>query len=88
MRKIHPTPKHIAVTRISPEKSSKGGIIIPPTAEEVPLEAKVIAAGEEAAGIFAGDHILFKKYAGSTITIDGVEVVFLHVEEVLCTLGQ
>ena len=80
------------VKRVAEENKTKGGIIIPDTAKEKPLEGKVIAVGNgkvledgkvRAMDIKAGDTILFSKYAGTEIKIDGEEHLILREEDVL-----
>jgi chaperonin GroES len=89
---IRPLQDRLIVKRIEEgEKRSAGGIIIPDTAKEKPQEGKVVAVGpgrrEEgkllAPDVKKGDRILFGKYAGSEITIDGEEHLILREEDVL-----
>jgi chaperonin GroES len=88
------TPLHdrVLVRRLEEKETAKGGIIIPDTAKEKPQEGEVIAAGagkldKKGARIpldvKAGDRILFGKYTGSDITIDGQEYLILREEEIL-----
>ena len=91
---MHFRPLHdrILIKRIEEKESVKGGIIIPDTAKEKPQEGEVVAVGhgkknEEgkviAMDVKAGDRILFGKYSGSEIKIDGREYLILREEEVL-----
>jgi chaperonin GroES len=90
--KIRPLHDRIIVKRLEGEETTKGGIIIPDTAKEKPLEGKVIAVGngkkKHDGGVVAmdvkkGDSILFGKYAGTEIKIDDREHVILREDEVL-----
>jgi len=88
------TPLHdrILVRRIEEAETLRGGIIIPDSAKEKPQEGKVIAAGKgksnDEGKIFpldvkAGDSVLFGKYAGTEIKIDGEEFLIMREEEIL-----
>ena len=89
---FRPLHDRILIKRIEEKESVKGGIIIPDTAKEKPQEGEVIAVGhgkktEEgkviALDVKAGDRILFGKYSGAEIKIDGQEYLILREEEVL-----
>ena len=78
--KIRPLHDRIIVRRVEEEEKTKGGIIIPDTAKEKPMEGKVIAVGKgkiledgklQALDVKAGDRILFGKYSGTEEKIDG-----------------
>ena len=90
--KIRPLYDRILVKRIEERESRKGGIIIPDTAKEKPQEAEVVAAGSgkrnETGQVFplevkAGDRILFGKYSGTEIKLDGQEYLILREDEIL-----
>ncbi len=91
--RIRPLQDRLIVKRVAEEEKTKGGIIIPDTAKEKPLEGKVIAVGNgkvnETTGavrpldIKAGDTILFSKYAGTEVKIDGEDHLILREEDVL-----
>ena len=90
--KIRPLQDRVIVKRVKEEEKTKGGIIIPDTAKEKPIEGEVIAVGNGKANdkgevrkldVKAGDRILFGKYSGNEIRIDGVEHLILREEEVL-----
>jgi chaperonin GroES len=94
--KVKPLHDRILVKRIEETETTQGGIIIPDTAKEKPQEGKVIAVGagkRDDKGermpleIKKGDRILFGKYAGTEIKLDGVEHVILREDEVLGILG-
>jgi len=90
--KIRPMNDRILVVRVEEEKKTAGGIIIPDTAKEKPQEGKVVAAGPGKAGedgkrlpmeLKKGDRVLFAKHAGTEIKIDGVEHIFMRVDDIL-----
>ncbi|MBM2803171.1 MAG: molecular chaperone GroES [Deltaproteobacteria bacterium] len=89
--KIRPLHDRVIVKRIAEEEKTKGGIIIPDTAKEKPQEGKVIAAGPGRfddgklipIGVKAGDKILFGKYSGSEIKLDGEEHLIMREEDIL-----
>ncbi len=89
---IRPLQDHVIVKRIPEEEKSKGGIIIPDTAKEKPLEGMVVAVGNGKAldngkvrplDIKAGDRVLFIKYAGNEVKIDGQELLMLREDDIL-----
>jgi chaperonin GroES len=89
---IRPLQDRIIVKRIEEEEKSAGGIIIPDTAKEKPQEGKVIAVGKGkvsdegktiALDIKKGDKILFGKYAGSEVKVNGTEYLIMREEDVL-----
>ena len=94
---VNITPLHdrVVVKRIEEKESIKGGIIIPDSAKEKPQEGEVIAvgAGKREKGervpldVNVGDRVLFGKYGGSEIKIDGEELLILREEEILAKLG-
>jgi chaperonin GroES len=90
--KIRPLQDRIVVRRVQEEEKTKGGIIIPDSAKEKPIEGEVIAVGNgkvleggkvQALDVKKGDRILFGKYAGTEIKLDGIEHLILREEEVL-----
>jgi chaperonin GroES len=90
--KFRPLQDRLLVEREEEESKTKGGIIIPDTAKEKPLRAKVIAVGNgkimengsvRPLDIKAGDTILFSKYAGTEIKIEGKDQLILREEDVL-----
>jgi chaperonin GroES len=94
---VNITPLHdrVIVKRIEEKETLKGGIIIPDSAKEKPQEAEVIAvgAGKREKGervpldVAVGDRVLFGKYSGSEIKLDGEEYLILREEEILAKLG-
>ncbi len=90
--KIRPLQDRILVKRIDEEETSKGGIIIPDTAKEKPQEGKVMAVGNgklndngkiQPLDVKRGDRILFSKYAGTEVNIDGDEHLIIREDDVL-----
>src|SRR5580704_8219277 len=90
--KFRPLNDRILVKRVEEEEKTKGGIIIPDSAKEKPVEGKVIAVGNGKRledgkvlplDIKAGDRVLFGKYSGTEIKVDGEEHLILREEDVL-----
>jgi chaperonin GroES len=90
--KFRPLHDRVVVRRIEQEEKTTGGIIIPDTAKEKPMEGEVIAVGPGARGedgklyaldVKAGDHILFGKWSGSEVKIDGEELIIMKESDVL-----
>jgi len=90
--KIRPLQDRVIVKRLEEEEKTKGGIIIPDTAKEKPQEGKVIAVGKGKVtedgkviplDVKAGDRILFGKYSGTEIKIDGEEHLIMREEDIL-----
>jgi chaperonin GroES len=90
--KLRPLQDRILVQRIEEEKTTKGGIIIPDTAKEKPAEGKVVAVGAGKIGddgkriapeVKKGDRILFGKYSGTEVKIEGEEYLILREEDIL-----
>ena len=93
--KIRPLQDRLIVKRVKEEEKTKGGIIIPDSAKEKPVEGEVIAVGNGKRGedgkqhpldVKAGDRILFGKYSGSDIKLDGEEYMIMREDEVLGVL--
>jgi len=90
--KIRPLQDRVIVKRVQEEEKTKGGIIIPDTAKEKPIEGEIIAVGNgkiledgkvRPLDIKAGDRVLFPKYAGTEIKIDGQEHLMMREEDIL-----
>ena len=90
--KVRPLQDRVLIRRVAEEEKTKGGIIIPDSAKEKPIEGEVVAVGAgkvlddgklHALDVKKGDRILFGKYAGTEIKIDGIEHLILREEEVL-----
>src|SRR3989442_15557848 len=89
---IKPLHDRVIVRRIDEGEQVRGGIIIPDTAKEKPQEGEVVAAGEgkyrddgtrQTLDVKAGDRVLFGKYSGSEIKLDGEELLIMREDEIL-----
>ena len=92
---IRPLYDRIVVKRIEEQETTRNGIVIPDSAKEKPQEGEVMAVGKGkrldngqmvALDVSAGDHILFGKYSGNEITLDGVEYIIMREDDVLGVL--
>jgi chaperonin GroES len=89
--KIRPLHDRVIVKRIAEEEKTKGGLIIPDTAKEKPQEGRVVAVGPGKQddgkviplGVKAGDKILFGKYSGTEIKLDGEEHLIMKEDDIL-----
>ena len=90
--KLRPLQDRILVQRVGEETTTKGGIIIPDTAQEKPAEGKVVAVGNGKLGddgkrvaleVKKGDRILFGKYSGTEVKISGEEYLIMREDDVL-----
>jgi chaperonin GroES len=95
--KIRPLQDRIVVKRIEGESKTKGGIIIPDTAKEKPIQGKVVAVGNgkvlkdgktRPVDVKVGDTILFGKYSGTEIKLDGEEHIILREDDVLAVTSD
>jgi len=93
---IKPLDDRVVVVRTEPEVKTAGGILLPENAKEKPTQGKVLAAGpgklldngtRSTPSVAAGDVILFGKYSGTEITVDGVEVIILRESDILAKVG-
>ena len=94
--KIRPLHDRILVKRIEEENTTKGGLIIPDTAKEKPQEGRVVAVGSgklledgsvRALDVKTGDKVLFGKYAGTEVKLDGDEHIIIREDDVLAIIG-
>jgi chaperonin GroES len=90
--KFRPLHDRILVKRVEEETKTKGGIIIPDTAKEKPIEGKVVAAGNGRVGddgklipleVKKGDRVLFGKYGGTEVKMDGEEYLIMREDDIL-----
>lgn len=95
--KIRPLQDRILVRRIDSEEKTSGGIIIPDNAKEKPMEGEVVAVGNgkklddgtlRTPDVKIGDSVLFSKYAGSEVKLDGVEHLVLKEDDLLGVLEK
>jgi chaperonin GroES len=93
--KVRPLYDRILIKRVETEEKTKGGIIIPDTAKEKPQEGKVVALGKgkllddgsiKALDVKVGNKVLFSKYGGTDINIDGEDYLILREEEILAII--
>ncbi|MGH9691128.1 MAG: co-chaperone GroES [Candidatus Acidiferrales bacterium] len=94
---VHVTPLHdrVLLKRLEAKEAAKSGIIIPDTAKEKPQEGEVVAVGlgriekgkRIPIDVKVGDRVLFGKYTGNDINVDGQEYLILREEEILARLG-
>jgi chaperonin GroES len=93
--KIRPLQDRVVVKRVAEEDKTKGGIIIPDTAKEKPVEGEVVAVGsgrvqkdgsQRPLELKKGDRILFGKYSGSDVKIDGVEHLIMREDDILAVI--
>ncbi|MDD9304211.1 MAG: co-chaperone GroES [Desulfobacter sp.] len=89
---LRPLSDRILVERVEEDEKTKGGIIIPDTAKEKPAEGKVVATGNGRMGedgkllpmdVKVGDRVLFSKYGGTDVKIDGIDYLILRQDDVL-----
>jgi chaperonin GroES len=89
---IRPLQDRVIVKRVEEEEMTKGGIIIPDSAKEKPVEGKVIAVGKgkvaddgsvRALDVKKGDRVLFGKYAGTEVKLDGIEHLIMREDDIL-----
>ncbi len=95
--KVRPLHDRLIVKRLEEEEKTKGGIIIPDTAKEKPIEGKVIAAGEGRINkdgkkmpmeVKKGDRILFAKYGGTEVKMEGEEYLMMKEDDVLAVIEE
>ena len=93
---IKPLDDRIVVTRTEPEAKTAGGIFLPENAKEKPQQGKILAVGpgklldngeRSKPDVAVGDVILFGKYSGTEITVDGAEVIILRESDILAKVG-
>src|ERR1700681_1978141 len=95
--KFRPLHDRVVVKRIDAEEKSAGGIIIPDTAQEKPSQGEIIAVGpggrDESAkitpmGVKAGDHVLFGKWSGTEVKLDGEDLLIMKESDIMGVLDQ
>ncbi len=94
--KIRPLQDRVVIKRLDGETKTKGGIIIPDSAKEKPIEGRVVAVGNGKASkggkvrpleVKVGDTVLFGKYSGTEVKLDGEEHVLLREDDILAVTG-
>ncbi len=97
MSKIRPLHDRVLVKRVAEEEKTKGGIIIPDTAKEKPIEGEVVAVGSGHVGkdgkvrpleLKKGDRVLFSKYGGNEVRLEGEELLIMREEDILAVIGK
>ena len=95
--KIRPLHDRVIVKRVEEERTSPGGIVIPDTAAEKPVQGKVVAVGKgkiledgqvRPLDVKVGDKILFGKYSGTTVKVDGDELLVMREEDIMAVVGK
>ena len=95
--KVRPLQDRVLIRRVAEEEKTKGGIIIPDTAKEKPAEGEVIAVGngkyddkgnQRPLTVKKGDRVLFSKYSGNDIKIDGVDHLIMREDDLLGVLEK
>jgi len=90
--KFRPLHDRVVIQRVDEEEKTKGGIIIPDTAKEKPMEGKVIAVGPGARGedgkihpldVKKGDRVLFGKWSGTEVKLDGEELIIMKESDIM-----
>jgi chaperonin GroES len=93
--KIRPLHDRVIVKRLDEERTSPGGIVIPDTAAEKPVQGKIVAVGKgkiledgkvRPVDVKVGDKILFGKYSGTEVKVDGEELVVMREEDVMAVI--
>ena len=93
--KIRPLHDRVIVNRLDEERTSPGGILIPDTAAEKPVQGKIVAVGKgkiledgqvRALDVKIGDKILFGKYSGTEVKVDGEDLVVMREEDVMAVI--
>lgn len=92
--KLRPLHDRVIVQRLESEERTKSGLIIPDSAKEKPQEGKVLAVGDgkivdgkkQAMNVKKGDKVLFSKYAGTEVTVDGDEVLIMREDDILAVV--
>jgi len=90
--KLRPLQDRVLIRRVEPEVKTPGGIFIPDTAQEKPVEGEVIAVGpgarDEHGKLKAGDRVLFGKWSGSEITLDREDLMIMKESDIMGVLNQ
>jgi chaperonin GroES len=93
--KFRPLHDRVLVRRVESEEKSAGGIIIPDTAQEKPMEGEIIATGSGTRSesgtvtpldVKKGDHVLFGKWSGTEVKVDGEELLIMKESDIMCVM--
>ena len=94
--KVRPLHDRVLVKRVESDEKTKGGLIIPDSAKEKPAEGEVVAVGEGARkdsgeliapAVKAGDRVLFGKWSGTEVTLDGQELLIMKESDIMGIIG-
>ncbi|MGI9460950.1 MAG: co-chaperone GroES [Alphaproteobacteria bacterium] len=94
--KFRPLHDRVLVERLESEAKTSGGIIIPDTAQEKPMEGKIVAVGDgfinddgklRPLNVKAGDHVLFGKWSGTEVKVDGKELLIMKENDIMGIIG-
>lgn len=94
--KIRPLHDRVIIKRLEAETTTAGGIVIPDSATEKPIRGEIVAVGEgkpldngsvRALKVKAGDKVLFGKYAGTEVKVDGTEYLVVREDDILAVIG-
>jgi chaperonin GroES len=95
--KFRPLHDRVIVKRLEEDRTSPGGIVIPDTAAEKPMQGKIVAVGKgkilengqvRACDVKVGDKILFGKYSGTEVKVEGVDLVIMREEDVMAVFDS
>jgi chaperonin GroES len=95
--KLHPLQDRVLIRRVEPEAKTSGGVIIPDTAQEKPIEGEVVAVGPgardadgrlHALDVKTGDRVLFAKWSGTEIKLDGEDLMIMKESDILGVIDQ
>jgi chaperonin GroES len=95
--KIRPLHDRVIIKRLEEERTSPGGIVIPDTAAEKPIRGKVIAVGKgkilesgdiRPLDVKVGDHVLFGKYSGTEVKVEGEDLLVMREEDVMAVIEK
>ena len=95
--KLRPLHDRVVVRRVKEEEKTKGGIIIPDTAKEKPQEGEIVAVGNGAIGddnervaldVKVGDRVLFGKWSGTEVTVDGEELLIMKESDIMGVIAK
>jgi len=84
--KIKPLGERVLIEQIEAETKTASGLIIPDSAQEKPLQAKVVAIGEEVKTLKEGDTVLYAKFTGTELNLDNKNYLMLEVSDILATI--
>jgi chaperonin GroES len=95
--KLHPLQDRVLIRRVDPETKTAGGIFIPDTAREKPMEGEVVAVGPgtrddtgklHPLDVKAGDHVLFGKWSGTEVKLDGEDLIIMKETDIMGIIDQ